>query len=130
MQDIDTYLEELRFSLSLRNLNADTIRDILREVSSECNNYEEATDNFGTPNDYAGSFPKKGAAKGHQMFMMIGVALGILWPAFQLIDRAQDPDGLNGLGTIAKTWLPALGFIALGILIDFSRALSRSRKTR
>ncbi|WP_404288227.1 hypothetical protein [Glutamicibacter arilaitensis] len=130
MKNIDTYLEELRFNLSLRNQNTDTIRDILREVSSECSDYEEATNNFGTPNDYAQSFPKKDAAKGHQMFMMIGLALGILWPVFQLINRDQDPEGLNGLGTIARTWLPALGFIALGILIDFSRALGRSRKSR
>ncbi|HJX80384.1 hypothetical protein [Glutamicibacter sp.] len=127
MKSITDYLDELRFNLSLRNLDVTVIRDIVREVETESSNYDEATASFGTPNEYADSFPKEAAPKGQQAFMIIGVVLGILWPMVQLVLRERTAGSMSNW---AVTWLPALGFVALGIIIDFSRAIARSRKSR
>lgn len=127
MKSTTDYLSELRFNLSQRNLDVATIRDIVREVEAESSNYDEATASFGSPDEYAGSFPKKATPKGHQTFVIIGVVLGFLWPVLQIILR--DPTA-GSMSYWAVTWPPALGFVALGIIIDFSRAIARSRKSR
>lgn len=127
MKSTTDYLDELRFNLSLRNLDAAIIRDIVREVEAESITYDEAAASFGTPDEYAESFPAKTAPKGHQTFMIIAVVLAILWPMLQLALRDRTA---GSMGNWAVTWLPAFGFIALGIIIDFSRAIARSRKSR
>ena len=124
MKSTTDYLDELRFNLSLRNLDVAIIRDIVREVEAESSTYDEAAASFGTPNEYADSFPTKAASKGHQAFMIIGVVLGILWPMLQLVLRDRTAGSMSNW---AVTWLPAFGFVALGIIIDFSRAIARSR---
>ncbi|MGO2052833.1 hypothetical protein CIK76_00650 [Glutamicibacter sp. BW80] len=127
MSSVATYIDELRTSLTSRHIAIDTIRDIVREVDSESSSYEEATSSFGTPGEYAKSFPEGKKPKGSAAFLAAAVILAVLWVLIQLITRDKNSEGL---ANFAMTWLPAWGLIALGITIDFSRFLARVRKSR
>lgn len=125
--NLKTYTDELRYNLTLRNLDADTIRDIVREVESEVVSYEEAVSNFGSSDEYAKSFPSTPSPMNHSAFVASGVLLAILWAALTIILRDRDAGPFSGW---AITWLPVLGFVAAGIVIDFSRSVARSRASR
>ncbi|MEF9872464.1 MULTISPECIES: hypothetical protein [Micrococcaceae] len=125
--NLKTYIDELRYSLSLRNVDTATIRDIAREVESEATSYEDATANFGSPAEYAESFPATASPKSHSAFILVGVALGFLWPLLAIFLRDRETMVFSGW---AITWLPAFGFIVAGIITDFSRSLIRSRASR
>lgn len=125
--NLKNYIDELRYSLSLRNLDVVAIRDIAREVESEATSYEEAVANFGTPEEYAKSFAANPSPKSHSAFILVGLVLGVLWAVLMMFFRDR---GTITIPAWASTWLPAFGFVAAGIIIDFSRSLIRSRASR
>ncbi|GAB3621576.1 hypothetical protein GCM10027417_28380 [Glutamicibacter endophyticus] len=128
MQSVDDYLSELQFSLSLRNIDNPTIRDIIAEVSSECTTYPEAIEKFGEPAEYAASFPE-GRAKGYpRLFFFSGVLLAGLWIITNIVLRESSTEKAITAGSMMLTYLPALGIIAVGILVDFLRAHRRAAK--
>lgn len=104
--NLKTYIDELRYSLSLRNVD---------------------TANFGSPAEYAESFPATASPKSHSAFILVGVALGFLWALLAIFLRDRETMVFSGW---AITWLPAFGFIVAGIITDFSRSLIRSRASR
>lgn len=124
---LKTYIDELRYSLSLRNVDATTIRDIAREVESEATSYEDAVASFGAPDHYATSFPSTASPKSHYAFIVVGLLLAVLWAVLAIVFRNREANVFSGW---AITWLPAVGLIAAGIIIDFSRSLLRSRASR
>ncbi|TAP28709.1 MULTISPECIES: hypothetical protein [Micrococcaceae] len=124
---LKTYIDELRYSLSLRNVEPATIRDIAREVESEATSYEDAVASFGTPEHYATSFPSTASPKSHSAFLVVGVLLAALWAVLTIIFRDRQANAFSGW---AITWLPVFGLIAAGIIVDFSRSLLRSRASR
>ncbi|MDR4534686.1 hypothetical protein [Glutamicibacter sp. PS] len=128
MKTVDDYRRELRFSLFLQELDKTTIRDILDEVSSECSTYAEAVEKFGEPEEYASAFPEVKTKRRMPLFMFIGSTLAILWIISNIVRRETSADDAVTLGHMLVTFLPALGIIALCILIDFLRALRRASK--
>lgn len=127
MRSIDSYTEELRTSLTLRNLDTSTIQDIIREVSSECSSYEQAMTQFGTPDAYAQNYEERQAPRGGTIFTVISVIAAIIWIVVMHIVRDSET---NILANLAVTYLPALSLMVLGIIVDFSRFQARVRHTR
>ncbi|QCY48642.1 hypothetical protein GcLGCM259_2936 [Glutamicibacter creatinolyticus] len=129
MTSLDSYIEELRTSLALRDLPPQTIREILREVISECSTYDQAQSQFGAPDQYAAQYPPGTPRKYQTIFTIIGLGAALAWQlGMHLVrDLLFEPGSFT---SVLLTNLPPLAFIAAGLLTDFLRFTRRARLSR
>ena len=126
-----TYEKDLAFNLRTRGMSESQIIEVISEVRAHAANGVSAESEFGTPEEYALSFPKsKRRTRGVRVVtaaVIIAIAYGVTVLALMVVFNF-DSRAVTGPVTL---W-PALLIIVLGVLggflIDYLRPPPRSNR--
>ena len=126
-----TYEKDLAFNLRTRGMSESQIIEVISEVRAHAANGVSAETEFGTPEEYASSFPKsKRRTRGVRVVtaaVIIAIAYGVTVLALMVVFNF-DIRAITGPVTL---W-PALLIIVLGVLggflIDYLRPPPRSKR--
>ena len=126
----DDYLAELTATLELRDVPADAIAEIVREVESHvAESGEDPVEAFGAPGRYADSFASPVRARGFWPQVIAAALLGF-GGGYSLLAGAlgllSGDEGLPWLPPLAQVIVGVLGLLALVLLI--ARMAARSRR--
>lgn len=124
-----TYEKDLAFNLRIRGMSESQIVEVISEVRAHAANGVSAESEFGSPEEYASSFPKgKRRTRGARVIAMAvivaiayGVAVLVLAVVFHVDIRA-----ITGPVTVWPALLIVVLGILLGFLIDYLRPPPRS----
>ena len=126
-----TYEKDLAFNLRIRGMSESQIIEVISEVRAHAANGVSAESEFGTPEEYASSFPKsKRRTRGVRVVtaaVIIAIAYGVTVLALMVVFNF-DIRAITGPVTL---W-PALLIIVLGVLggflIDYLRPPPRANR--
>jgi hypothetical protein len=128
-----TYPQDLAFQLRLRNVDEAVVADVVAEVEEYIGTGGDAVTFFGPAAEYATKFPAGPRKRSRAVPIYVGAIGAIAWIAISLAMYASGTWERSS-GADRVVLLPALGVLALGLLVSFvihtvaaSRPLSARR---
>lgn len=113
-----TYTRRLTVALRSRGADEDLITDVVRETESLSLDDDGLEQELGQPEEYAQSLVPQPAKKRVGPVVAVGLGLAALWVAAALTGPTWGWESREALGPLLL-W-PAVGFVALGILGQFT----------
>ena len=113
-----TYERDLAFNLRIRGVSEHEIAETLEEVRAhEAVPGTAATDEFGTPQEYAKQFPKGRRRSRGTIVTTVAVALALAYVLAVVVTPFLGFDIREAVGPV--TLLPALAVLLAGVLAGF-----------